>query len=528
MLSLKDFRPSQNFLYEYALENPYCMYAVDMGMGKTITSLTAFMTLLKAREISKILIVAPKRVAAHTWPDEIKTWQHTQHLKFSVITGDLKPAERKYAAESPAKIHIINRENLPWLWAHFGEGRRWPYDALIYDEASRLKGFSRRTKVSKEVNFKIEADGTLYKNEEGEPETQEGRKGCAIGPDGKPLLDKSGKPILGPGKKGGNITEFGVLMKARKNFFKRVIELSGTPAPNGVYDLGGPLCLLDQGERLGKSKTAFKKKYFNENKYDYSIEAKDGAFDSIMSSISDICVSLNTEDYVKMPQIVPIMRKVRMSEKQYKKYKELETSLVLEEFDIEVANRAGLVQKLLQLANGSIYKVTPYVDDKDVMREHREVIHVHDEKLVELESIMQEAAGKPVLIACSYKFDQDNIRKRFPKATFFDECDNAVERWNRGEIEMLVSHPASIGHGLNLQKGSNIAVWYGLNYSLELYLQFNKRLARPGQPEEKVFLYHIICENTYDEKILPVLEDKDAEENMVLKAIEAPKELVCS
>jgi SNF2 family DNA or RNA helicase len=466
------------------------MFAIDMGMGKTITALTAAKILLEIGEVDKVLIVGPKRVAQFTWPDEFTEWEHTKDLDFTVVTGDLsdtpyipvkgepKPTARQKAADSSAPIHITNRENLVWLWKHFGEGRNWPYDMLIYDESSRLKGFLRRSKRDK----------------------------------------KTGK--------GGNINEFGVLMKARRNFFRRVIELSGTPSPNGLRDLGGQICLLDEGERLGHCKSVFEKRFFKKCPYTYEYTPKPHAFKEITESISDICVSLRTEDYVEMPQIVSLTKKVKLSKKQMKMYKELEKTLVLEEFDLEVANQAACTQKLLQLSNGSMYKTQMSVDEYERIVEDREVIEIHDEKIHCLESIVEEACGKPILLAYSFQFDKDRILKAFPNAVVFEEDDTAYPRWNKGEIDLLIAHPASIGHGLNLQKGSNIAVWYGLNWSLELYLQFNKRLARPGQPDEKVFLYHIITEGTHDERILPSLREKNCEQDDILKAIEVPKELV--
>ncbi len=457
MLQYKDLRNCQKFMLDYADKKPFCFLGVDMGMGKTVVSLTLAKILLRRKEVNKILIVAPKRVAQHTWPDEIKNWEHLQNLSFSVILGEDSELNRKTAALNPAKIHITNRENLPWLWDFFKKGKNFPYDMLIYDEASRLKGFNFRTKS-------------------------------------------------------GKISEFGVLAKARKNNFKRVLLLSGTPAPNGLVDLGGPFYLLDEGERLGTNKTSFRNRYFVVDQYSRAIAPKSFAYKEIIDKISDLMVTLKTEDYVELPEAVEIIKPVNMPTEVHKKYKKLEAEFVLEEHDIIADSKADLNRKLLQLCNGSVYQKT-----EDELS--RDTIEIHELKIEALKTIIEEANDKPVLVAYSYQFDLEKILKAIPEAVAFDSDPTIKDRWNRGEIKVLVAHPASTGHGLNIQKGSNICVWYGLTWSLELFQQMYKRLVRPGQPEDKVFMYFLICPGTYEEKILEVLRSKEATQEDIFNSL---------
>lgn len=475
MRSLSDLRSAQNFLIDYALERPYCLWGADMGFGKTAAGWTTAKIWLDCRYASKVLIIAPKRVAKDTWPDEKKEWEHLQNLEHSLILGEMNLIDRGNAALSQAPIHITNRENLVWLWEFFQNGKTWPYDALIYDEASRLKAWKHRSAV----------------------------------------VNKNGR------KSGGRLNEYGVLAKARKRYFKRVVELSGTPSPNGLQDLGGLLYILDLGERLGTSRSAFLQRWFEICPYTRKISAKPFAMKQITDRISDICVTLKTEDYVDLPQQVNVPVYVCMDKKTEKKYKTLLKTRVLWEEEIRAKSAGVLAQKLLQLCNGSIYRT-------DDFGQRMETIEIHDLKAEALKDIIEQAGDKPVLVAYSYEFDKQRIKKKFPQAKVFEEVDDAVAEWNAGKIPLLIAHPASIGHGLNLQKGSNICVWYGLTWSLELYQQFNRRLVRPGQQEEKVIIYHILTEGTYDERVYAVLANKAVTQDEVLDILSADKSIVDS
>jgi SNF2 family DNA or RNA helicase len=473
MRSLGDLRNAQKFLIDYALERPFCAWFADMGFGKTATAWTYIKILLDNNEASKVLIVAPKRVAQHTWPDELKLWQHLKKTKYSLITGEMNEIDRGKAALDEASVHIINRENLVWLWRFFDNGASFPYDVLVYDEASRLKSWKFRSAVVK----------------------------------------KNGR------RTGGRLNEYAVIAAARKKHFKRVLQLSGTPAPNGLHDLGGLIYILDLGERLGKNREEFLKRYFSQDKYTRKIEPKRYAFEKITEKISDICVTLKTEDYAELPQQINIPYWVDLSKPVMDKYKTLLRTKVLWEEAIRAKSAGVLAQKLLQLCNGSIYQIDDYGN-------RVKTIAIHDLKSDALKEIIELHEGTPLLVAYSYEFDRERIKQKFPQAVVFEEEENALEKWNRKEIPLLIAHPASIGHGLNLQHGSNVAVWYGLSWSLELYQQFNKRLVRPGQKESRVLIYHILSKNTYDERVWQVLQEKEITQDEVLNVLSVDKNLI--
>jgi SNF2 family DNA or RNA helicase len=469
---------------------PGLILALPMGAGKTATTLTAILDLLDDREVKKVLIVAPRLVAEATWPDEIEDWEHTSLLDWTLVRAtdddedviaarkeayetarDLigltsKEAQRfagKHAtaykswkraklARTDSEVHIINKEALPWLWEFFGRGKRWPYDMLVIDEASMFKNGKMRT-----------------------------------------------------AKKG--ITRFGVAVKARK-YAKRAVLLTGTPAPKGLQNLWGVAKVADGGERLGNSKHWFLQRWFTKDYMGWNWEPRPNAETEIMDRLSDIMFSLDEKDCGDLPPRNDIEVKVTLPRKVMEEYRRFEKTLVSELYDVEAVNRGVLHMKLLQFANGSMYRE----DGRDVW--------IHDEKLEALENIIDEANGAPVLVAYTFKFDLARIRKRYKKAVVFGEGDvrKTKERWNRGEIELLLAHPNSVGHGQNLQFGGNISVWYGLTPDLEIYQQFNKRLQRPGQTKP-VFNHHIIAAGTYDEDMLPLLSSRDATQSRIIDSV---------
>jgi hypothetical protein len=455
--SERDFRPYQKYMSDLACKKPAVLLAASMGLGKTGAVLHALRRMLDKGVIKKVLVVAPLYVARNTWPEEMRVWTFARRLSYSVLTGE--ESERRKAAMQPTQIHIINRENLVWLGAL--HGGRWPYDCLVYDEASRLKGGRKRTGVTKR------ADGSVS-----------GRK----------------------------LSEFGALARSR-GYYKKVIELSGTPAPNGLVDLWGPAYILDQGRRLGATKTAFMDRWFKVDPYNWSVTPHPHSQAEIMSRLSDVMVSLREEDYLSLPPLVVRDRWVTMPPHLDDQYERFEKTMVLEEYDIEAVSSGVLVNKLLQFANGGLY------------RQDGTVQPVHDLKLKALESVVEEAGGAPILIAYSFKFDLARIRKKFPKFRVFGESRDDLRDWNAGRIPGLIVHPASAGHGLNFQHGSNICVWYGLNWSLELYKQFNKRLHRSGQKADRVYMYRILCRHTVDEQMLGVLEHKGATQDSITEMV---------
>lgn len=485
----RDFRRAQRWAVKRIYDHEATILAWDMGSGKTAPCLTAIDDLLEDRVVRYVLIVAPLLVAQVTWPDEVREWGHLSHLDFTLLraedddpdivaagkmasilgkawkgmdrsivrslAGRLATAAkaRKLAtlASDGAEIHIVNREALPWLWEFFGEGKRWPYDMVVVDEASMFKNGTKRT-----------------------------------------------------AKKG--ISRFGVMAKARK-FAKRVVLLTGTPAPKGLRNLWGLAYVADLGERLGTSKFKFEQRWFEKDYMGWDLEPRQGAQRQITDRLKDIMFTLAPEDYAEYPRVVSADLKVSLSPRLMEEYDRFRETLVSEQFDVEAVNRGVLVGKLLQFANGSMYRE----DGKDVW--------IHDQKLEALEAIVEEADGAPVLVAYSFKFDLARIRRRYPKAVVFGQGDvvNTKARWNRGEIDLMLAHPAMVGHGQNIQFGGNINVWYGLNSDLELYQQFNKRLVRPGQPKSVVINRHIIARSTYDEVLIPRLDARDATQSDIMR-----------
>lgn len=307
---------------------------------------------------------------------------------------------------------------------------------------------------------------------------------------------------------------FRALMKVRPKI-KRIVGLTGTPAGNGLMDLWAEFRLLDMGERLGKFISAFRETYFMPDKRNgavvYSYKPLSFAEEEIYKKISDITVSMKTMDYLPMPQLIINDYKVQMSDKEKKQYKTLAKEMVLDD-EITASNAASLSVKLSQMSNGAIYA------------DNGEVKEIHSRKLDALEDIIESANGKSVLVAYWFKHDYDRIAKRL-KSLYCDfrKLDSAesINSWNKGEIPVALIHPASAGHGLNLQAGGNVIVWFGLTWSLEMYQQTNARLWRQGQKNDTVVIYHIITENTIDEKILKALKNKDKTQDTLIEAVKA-------
>lgn len=430
-----------------------------MASGKTGATLDALYDLLNRFEVQHVLVIAPRFVATNTWPDEIKTWQHTRAISCAVAVGDA--AERAAAVARRAEITTINTENLPWLAKHIRSVENWYWDCVIIDESSRFKAGEGRTKATK-------------------------------------VKDAKGNVRV---RKGGNMTRFGIMTTARRKI-DRIIELTGTPAPQGLIDLWAQAYLLDQGQALGRSKSDFERRWFDKNDYDHTIKPKPGAEEEILRRLEHLLVTIPQEKVVDDPIFVPM--KVRLPAQAMREYREFEETLYSEPHDVEAVSSGVLANKLLQFANGHLYK------------EDRSVVHIHDAKMAALEELVESAQGENLLIFYGFKFDKDAIKKRYPTAVVANENRDAVTLWNQGKISKLLAHPASIGHGTNLQFGGHIASWYGLTFSLELWLQANMRLPRPGQ-KKQVLIYPIIAEGTYDERALTILNDKGATQDRIIR-----------
>jgi SNF2 family DNA or RNA helicase len=436
----------QKYATSFILENPISAILLDMGLGKSIITLTAIYDLcLDSFDVSKVLVIAPLRVARDTWPAEIEKWDHLNGLTYSVAVGN--ETQRKVALMQKVNIHIINRENVEWLVNR--SNIPFDYDMVVIDELSSFKSHQAK--------------------------------------------------------------RFKSLLKVRPTI-KRIVGLTGTPSSNGLMDLWAQFRILDMGQRLGRFISHYRSNFFDPDKRNqqiiFSYKPKPGAEDAIYRLISDITISMKSTDYLKMPECVINEVPVSLSEKEQQVYDKLKQDLVLslKGDEIDAVNAAALSNKLCQMANGAVYG------------ENQQVVEIHDRKLDALEDLIEGANGKPVLIAYWFKHDLERICKRFEVRQIKTSED--ITDWNNGRIPVAVIHPASAGHGLNLQSGGSTLIWFGLTWSLELYQQTNARLWRQGQ-KDTVVIHHIITKGTIDEQVMKALQKKDKTQSALIDAVKA-------
>lgn len=429
----------------YIIEHEKCGLFLDMGLGKTVITLTAIEDLMYNQfEIEKVLVIAPLRVAESTWSTECEKWEHLRHLKISKILGT--PTQRRLALYSNADIYIINRENVPWLCNELSNDA-WVFDMVVIDELSSFKNPSSQ-------RFK----------------------------------------------------------HLRKYIFKsnRVVGLTGTPSPNGLIDLWSQIYLLDGGVRLGKTITSYRQNYFLPDKCNaqviYSYKPKENTDNLIHQAISDICLSMSAKDYLTLPQRIDNIMPVYLSEKEKLQYDEFEKNSYLEFINGEITalSKASLINKLLQFSNGAVYSDDGYIE-------------VSDKKIKALQEIMDTSQGQPILCFYSYKHDVERIQKVIPDAKVLKSNDD-IQSWNRGEISLLLVHPASAGFGLNLQHGGHVIVWFGLTWSLEQYQQANARLYRQGQTQS-VIIHHLITQGSVEHRVMDSLQGKKDVQDDLLSAL---------
>ena len=406
-------------------------------------------------EVHKIIVIGPLRVSRHTWPAEIEKWDHLKGLKYSVAVGT--ESERLSALQKQADIYVINRENVQWLISE--SGIPFDFDMVVIDELSSFK--NHQTK------------------------------------------------------------RFRALMKVRPKV-KRIVGLTGTPSSNGLMDLWAEFRLLDMGERLGRFIGQYRTSYFRPDKQNgqvvFSYKPLPGAEKQIYGKISDITISMKSDDHLQMPELINSRYTVYLSEKEDSHYADLKKDLVLQlpDGEITAANAASLSGKLSQMANGAIYT------------DAGETVAIHERKLDALEDIIEAANGKPVLVAYWFRHDLERITERLHKLKIPCsrlDTDGSIRKWNAGEIPVALIHPASTGHGLNLQSGGNTLVWFGLTWSLELYQQTVARLWRQGQQSETVVVQHIITKGTIDERIMKALSEKDTTQAALIDAVKADLDL---
>lgn len=435
----------QTYATDFMIKNPVSAVFLDMGLGKTVITLTAINEMCRdSFLVSKVLVIAPLRVARDTWPAEIEKWNHLKGLTYAVAVGT--EAERRAALLQKASVYIINRENLCWLIED--SGLPFDFDMVVIDELSSFK--SHRAK------------------------------------------------------------RFKSLLKARPRI-KRIVGLTGTPSTNGLMDLWAEFRILDLGKRLGRYITHYRQNYFIPDKHNgmvvFSYKPLPGAEEAIYKRIDDITISMKADDYLDMPECIYNEVKVKLNQKERKVYNTLKKELVVSigADEVDASNAAVLSNKLSQLANGAIYS-----DDK-------KVISIHDRKLDALEDLIEASNGKPVLVAYWFKHDFERIKKRFDVREIKSSKD--IVDWNNGKIPVAVIHPASAGHGLNLQAGGSTLIWYGITWSLELYQQTNARLWRQSQKSETVIIHHIIAEKTVDEQIMAALNKKEKTQSALIDAV---------
>lgn len=449
-------RVYQKLIIGHILSHPRCALFVSMGMGKTSSTLAALEYLKLTGEPVCALILAPLRVAASTWPDEVKKWGFD--LRVSAIVGTA--AQRSAALMRPADVYCTNYENIPWLIKELGSS--WRFNVIVADESTRLKSF---------------------------------RLGGGGSSRAKALSKVAGKAA-------------------------RFIELTGTPAPNGLLDLWGQLWFLDRGERLGRSFGVYTSVYFKPRRVGSSpwavtYDPCDWARDVIQKKLSDICLSLDAGDYFPLEDPISVTVPVDLPPAARRVYDDLQRDMLAEldsGEEVGAVNAAAKTVKCLQVASGAVYHEDG--ESWDVL---------HDEKISALASIVEEAAGAPVLVAYHWKADLDRLKKAFPAGRELDRNPETIKAWNAGKIPLLFAHPASAGHGLNLQDGGNILVFFSHWWDLEQYQQIVERIgptrqAQAGHPRA-VFLYHIVARDTVDELVMRRRETKREVQDLLLESL---------
>lgn len=471
MLTENNLHSYQKACVEHIITHPFCGVFLDMGLGKTVSTLTAINYLMNDYcEINSVLVIAPKRVAESVWQEEAEKWAHLQHLRFSKIIGTQK---QRIAAvmETKADVYIISRDNVAWLCALYG-GSKLPFDMIVVDELSSFKSY-------KSVRFKA--------------------------------------------------------LRGARPYLKRLVGLTGTPAPNGLIDLWPQIYLMDRGDRLEKTISRYREKYFRPGQTNghvvYSYNLMSDSEQLIHKKIEDICISMKADDYLEMPMRTDNYIKLRMPDNIKKQYDDFEknkildllntvetveekdedgnVTLVQKPVEVNVVNAAALSNKLLQFANGAVY-------DED-----KNVFPIHNIKLDALKEIVENSNGQSILVAWTYQFDKDRILEYLKSYKPRElKTNKDIEDWNAGRIQVMLAHPASAGHGLNLQAGGNIIVWFGQTWSLELYQQFNARLYRQGQ-QKGVIIHHLIMKGTHDEDVIQALKAKNKKQNALMDSIKA-------
>lgn len=450
-------RPYQHAIIEHILDNPRCGVFAGMGMGKTSSTLTA-LEILEVLEPGPALVIAPLRVAASTWPDEAKKWQHLEKLKVVAIIGT--PKEREAALRQKAHVYTINYENLPWLVEYLGSN--WKFSKVVADESTKLKGF----RVS-----------------------QGSKRAKALG-------------------------------KVAHKYVERFIELTGTPAPNGLKDLWGQTWFLDRGQRLGTSFNAFTSRWFRSiqvgaDRNAIQLVPYDHSQSEIQGKLKDICISLEAKDHFDIDEPIVNVIEIELKGKARTVYDEMENEMFIElseSVEVEAFNAASKTMKCLQIASGALY-----TDENGAWET------IHDLKIQALESIIEEAAGMPVLVSYHWKSDLERLLKAFPQGKQLDKSPKTISDWNKGKIPVMFAHPQSAGHGLNLQDGGNILVFFSHWWNLEEFQQIIERIGPTRQAQaghdRPVFIHHIVAKDTMDSVVMQRRDSKREVQDLLMEAM---------
>lgn len=429
------------------LSKPAVGLFLEMGLGKTVITLTATNQLLYEQfAVTRVLVIAPLKVAEDTWSRESAKWDHLHDLKIAKILGTV--TQRAEAAASDADIYVINRENVVWLVERYPKAK-WRWDMVVIDELSSFK--SNRAE------------------------------------------------------------RFKALRRVRP-YIRRIVGLTGTPNPNGYMDLWAEIFLLDQGERLERTIGRYRELYFKPGRGDghitYEWRLREGADKAIQARIADITVSMKAEDYLKLPERIDNVVRVRLGDEAFKTYREMERNQIIElnNETVTAVSAASVMGKLLQMSGGAVY------DDNGGY------VEFHTEKTKALQEII-DTNDTPVLVFYAYRHEKERLLKALAKLKpRMLDTEQDISEWNDGKIRLLLAHPASVGYGLNLQAGGHTIVWYSLPWSLELYQQANARLHRQGQTMP-VIVHHLVAAGTVDEQVMKSLAKKDMSQAALMEAL---------
>lgn len=452
----------QRYCITRIIQDEFLALFLDMGLGKTVITLTAVCDLIFNRFlVGRCLVIAPKKVAEDTWAREQAKWDHLSLLKIQPVLG--AKDKRIKVLNSPGNVYVINRENVSWLVDYYRND--WPFDMVVIDESSSFKSHQAK-------RFKS--------------------------------------------------------LKNIRRHIRRLVELTGTPSPNGLTDLWAQIYLLDGGKRLGRTLTEYRNNYFFPSARNattiFSYEPRPGADEKIQELIRDICISLSAKDYLELPERIDNIRYVQLDAKARKAYEEMERERILElpEGVLDAGSAAVLSGKLLQLANGAVYHTTEFMQD-DRVTERKEVVEIHDNKLEGFLELLEELNGRNALVFYNFQHDLARIKRLLGKSKLVVrelKTPADIADWNAGKINILLAHPASVAYGLNLQEGGNDVVWFGLNWNLELYQQANARLHRQGQ-KHTVYIHHLLAAGTVDEDVMAALQRKGDCQAALLEALKA-------